>query len=469
MFGWLACYINFCVSAVVTTREFSSRRHHALRDGKKVSFVPRSESVMPVSHAVAADLRSGVREPRILIASWLRWATSARLAAELIKLRTDVYAVCPGFHPLLAVKNLQGRYGFKGSQPLASLRRAILKAEPDLIVSGDDETTDHLHRLLDACAAGKTQDDIRIASLIRRSFGSTDVFSQCCSRAALLEAAAEAGVLTPPSAPVMSPQSLSDWIDRHGLPAYLKIDGTHGGNGVEEVRTKDEALRVFKRMSAPPSLWEALKYLIKQQDFGRFGNLLRGRGGVVSIQSSIEGHPANCFAICKEGDVTAYIGVEVSATAKATGFGTLIRVSDNPDMENAARGIARRLGLNGAFGLDFIVEAGGSRAHLVEMNPRVTPLAHFRFGPGHDPSAALRALAAGYEERQARPGDPAARRPEGLIAVFPHMLSRGVPDMDGQSILVDIPWDMPELVRLSMPLPRDLFGFLHEAISRFFL
>ena len=67
------------------------------------------------------------------------------------------------------------------------------------------------------------------------------------------------------------------------------------------------------------------------------------------------------------------------------------------------------------------------------------------------------------------PGVPASSRPEGLIAVFPHMLSRGVPDIDGQSILVDIPWDMPELVRLSMPLPRDLFGFLHEAISRFFL
>jgi carbamoylphosphate synthase large subunit len=281
--------------------------------------------------------------------------------------------------------------------------------------------------------------------------------------------AAQIGVRTPPSAPVASWEGLSEWIDRNGLPAYLKVDGSHGGNGVEEVRTKPEALRVFKRMSAPPSLVAVLKYLIKQQDFGRLGSFLRRRGGVVSVQSTVEGHPANCLAVCKEGDVTAYIGAEVCATAKATGFGTLIRVSDNFDMENAARAIARRLGLNGVFGLDFVVESNGGRAHLIEMNPRVTPLAHFRFGPGHDPAAALRALAAGYNENQARPGEAGSRRPEGLIAVFPHMLSLGVPEADGQPVLVDVPWDLPELVRLSMPLPSDLFGFAYEVLSRFFL
>jgi hypothetical protein len=414
-------------------------------------------------------MRPDAAGPRILVASWLRWATSARLAAALIKLDVDVQIICPGFHPLLTVQGVRGRNVFRGSRPLASLRRAIVNADPDLVVSCDDETTAHLHRLLDRCAARATPEDIRIANLIERSFGPSDVFTCCQSRAGLLEVAAQAGVSTPASAPVASWRTLSDWIDRNGLPAYLKVDGTHGGNGIAEVRTRAEAPKVLARLSAPPGVFAALKYLIKQQDFGRIGNLLRRRGGVVSVQSAIKGHPANCIAVCQAGEVTAYIGAEVHATANATGFGTLIHITDNRDMEDAARAIARRLGLSGIFGLDFMIEAETNRAQLIEMNPRATPLAHFRFGPGRDPAAALRALAERRSFHQTPPGESGVAPPKGLIAVFPHMLSRGVPDVDGQPVMVDAPWDMPDLIRLSMPLPHDPLRFACEILSRFFL
>ena len=171
--------------------------------------------------------------------------------------------------------------------------------------------------------------------------------------------------------------------------------------------------------------------------------------------------------------MTAYIGVEVCETTKTNGFGTLIRVSDNHDMEFAARQIAQRLKLNGVFGLDFVIKTGTDHAYLIEMNPRVTPLAHFRFGLGQDPAAALYDLATSANAAQFAPPQPGCARenghrpPEDLIGVFPHVLTRGVTNSDGVRIIPDVPWDQPDLIRLTMPLPRSPLAFVRELWSRF--
>lgn len=405
-----------------------------------------------------------VKQPRILIVSWLRWVAGPRLAAALGDLGAEVHTLCTSFHPMRAVEGIGSRGTYSMFDPVGSIRAAIRRVRPDIIVSCDDETTNRLYRLLVEAEAGARPDDDFIVQCIERSFGSTGAFAVCTARAPLIAAAAAAGVRTPHTSSIESWSELSAWAEIHGLPAFLKADGTHGGNGVIEIRSLDEARRAWKRLASPPSPIEAIKYLIKQQDLSRLGALITRRRATVSVQAAVQGRAANCLAVCRDGELLAYIGVEVGATAKPTGFGTVIRYSDNDDMRHAAEAIARKLRLNGVFGLDFIIKDGTDEAYLIEMNPRLTPLAHFHFGHKHDPAAALCALVTNDLDRREREGGP----PREAIAVFPHMLARGGL-VSGSPLLVDAPWAQPELLRLSMPLPSNPIELFSELISRFLL
>lgn len=417
--------------------------------------------MIETSETVATS--TALARPRILIVSWLRWVAGPRLASALIELGAEVHTHCSSFHPMRAVDGVESRSAYSMTDPVRSIRAAIRRVRPDVVVSCDDETTNRLYRLLVEAEGGGRPDDAFIAGCIERSFGATEAFSVCTSRAELLAAATAAGVRAPLTTAIESWVQLSAWIEANGLPAYLKADGTHGGNGVIEIHSVEEARRAWKRLSSPPSLVEAAKYLVKQQDLGRLGAMIMRRHGAISVQSAVNGHAANCLAVCKDGALLAYIGVEVGATAKPNGFGTIVRYSDNADMRHAAEAIAHRLHLNGVFGLDFVVKDGTDEAYLIEMNPRLTPLGHLHFGHEHDPAAALCALVTNDLERRERQGEP----PREAIAVFPHMLARGAPV--GVALMVDAPWTQPELLRLSMPLPGNPLELLAELISRFLL
>jgi carbamoyl-phosphate synthase L subunit-like protein len=279
----------------------------------------------------------------------------------------------------------------------------------------------------------------------------------------LLEVAEKAGVRTPNGAAIESWQALLAWIEANGLPAYLKADHTHGGNGVIEIRSVEDAKTAWKRLSAPPSPLEAAKCLIKEQDLARLGAMVMRRRRVISVQRAIDGHAANCIAVCKNGELLAYIGVEVDATIKPTGFGTVIQHSGNGDMRHAAATLARELRLSGVFGLDFVIKPGAAEAYLIEMNPRLTPLGHFHFGAGRDPAAALCAIVSNDLSRRERAG----AAPAEPIAVFPHMLTQA--PVGALPLMFDLPLDQPELLRLSIPLPSNPIELASELISRFLL
>src|SRR5277367_1408332 len=102
--------------------------------------------------------------PKLLIATWLHWASSARLAAELTAAGADVAVICPASHPIRSVTGLveQHRYGIL--TPRRSLMRAIDRSLPDLVIDGDDIALRHLR---------SWSSDARpeIAALLERSFG----------------------------------------------------------------------------------------------------------------------------------------------------------------------------------------------------------------------------------------------------------------------------------------------------------
>ena len=56
------------------------------------------------------------------------------------------------------------------------------------------------------------------------------------------------------------------------------------------------------------------------------------------------------------------------------------------------------------IGFDFMIEAATGAAHLIEMNPRNTPICAVRLGPGRDLAEALVARISGRPVRE-RPAE----------------------------------------------------------------
>ncbi len=92
---------------------------------------------------------------------------------------------------------------------------------------------------------------------------------------------------------------------------------------------------------------------------------------------------------------------------------------DSPQMEDAARRVAKAFGLSGFHGLDFMRDGSG-RLFLIEINPRATQVCHLALGDGHDLPAAL---VAALENRVASPR-PVATDAQ-TIALFPQSLPHG--------------------------------------------
>jgi hypothetical protein len=123
-----------------------------------------------------------------------------------------------------------------------------------------------------------------------------------------------------------------------------------------------------------------------------------------------------------------------------TGPANVVRVVEHAEMMHCAERIARRLGLSGFFGLDFMIDDAANETFLVEMNPRCTPPCHLPLGPGRDLIEALRSQLAGEPIRERAP----VTRNE-LIAYFPNASAIGseLP----QSSFQDVPSDEPKLVQ----------------------
>jgi len=173
----------------------------------------------------------------------------------------------------------------------------------------------------------------------------------------------------------------------------------------------------------------------------------RGSKPAVSVQSYIQGHPANCAVVCWQGTVLAGIAVEVVSSEGLTGPASVVRVVDNQDMMTAAERIARRLGLSGFFGLDFVIQDGTNEVFLIEMNPRCTPLCHLQLGKGRDLVGALYAQLSGLPLRDNPPVTE-----NDLIAYFPQAWASKSELLE--SSFQDIPQDEPDLVKeLLSPWP----------------
>jgi hypothetical protein len=359
----------------------------------------------------------------------------------LTKAGCTVEVICPSGHPITKTKIGIKAHSYKGLAPLRSFAAAIAAAQPDLIIPSDDLATYHLHSLY-RLERTKSQTDSSTCSLIERSLGSAESFRFAYSRAAVLQLAREEDILAPRTDAISNLDDLKNWIRQNGLPAVLKVNETSGGLGVRVVRTFEEAECAFCALQAPPPLFRTVKRTLIDREANLLRSALFRRRPEVNAQTFVAGEEATSTIACWQGEVLAALHFQVINRRAPGAPATVLRLVENPDISSAAEKMARRLGLSGLHGFDFMLEERTGTPYLIEMNPRATQVGHLALGPGRDLAAALYAALSGKAVQ------PAPKVTENdTIALFPHEWIRDPESPFLRSAYHDIPWEEPDLVR----------------------
>jgi hypothetical protein len=383
----------------------------------------------------------GERRPRILLTDTNRWPVVPRLAAAFAKSGCDVAVVCPTpGHPAQKTIGVCEVFHYNGSHPVPSLRFAIDTFDPDLVVPACDRSVKYLHELHAESRAAESADD-KVTSLIEYSLGEPESFSTCSSRYLLLEMARSEGIPVPRTRSIGDVDDLRRWHSEFALPCVLKTDGSWGGRGVRVARDEAGAKRGLAELTQRAGLAELFKRVAFNRDRDWVLSEWKQPPPAVIAQSYIEGRPANCAVVCWKGQVLAGIAVEVITASGARGPSIVVEVVEGSAMMIAAEKIARRLGVSGFFGLDFMIENATGVIYLVEMNPRCTPLCPLPLGKGRDLVAALWAQLT----CNPLPSTPAVTN-KNRIAYFPQACSN-TEDLLLKTSYLDVPEGQPELVK----------------------
>jgi thioredoxin reductase len=352
--------------------------------------------------------------PNVLLTDTTRWPCAARLAVGLWKAGLNVSAVCPPVgHPLRKASVPRLMLPYDGRDPLDSLAAAIEATDPQIIIPCDDLGVRHLHELHARSRSNGNPTD-KIAAVIERSLGSPESYPIVSARYKILQIAREEGLRVPNTSLINSTDDLKSRQEGETFPFVLKADGTWGGRGVRFADTGEQAEQFYLELTRPLGFVGLVKQVLMTRDRSWLRQQLGSPRPSIIAQSFIHGRPANCAVVCWEGKVLAGIGVEVVSTAGVKDPATVVRVVDNHEMMLFAEKIARRLGLSGFFGLDFMIEDRSNLLYLIEMNPRCTPLCHLQLGKGRDLIEALRGQLTGQPIREIPP-----MTEKDMIAYFP--------------------------------------------------
>jgi len=392
--------------------------------------------VQTTGTTAVADLGS---QPRILMAASTWWPASARLAIALVRSGCDVAAMCPRGHPLHYVSGVKQFYKVQALRSRASLLAAIQNAKPDFIIPCDDRIVSQLHELFSLHS--------ELRPLIEYSLGDPTGFDITESRGELLKTATDLGIRVPRGAVVTTEVDAKQSFGQFGPVAVIKLDGTHGGEGVRIVRSAIEAAAAFRSLRRGTGLLIAAHRLLIHGDPLAQWSWTRRARSEITIQKHIQGTPANNMVACWRGEILSEISVECVSCQGPTGSANVVRRIDNPELARAAKLIAAHLSASGFFGLDFIIEHPSGEPYLIEMNPRCTQLGHLQF-PDADLASALCERITG----RCRPRPKMPIRSD-KIAFFPQAWKSSTRGDDWYSSFQDVPWEEKSLVEYLMHAP----------------
>ena len=440
-----------------------------VNDGKDMSAVPSGFTLgfdpQPLMDNVVGAMGSTMvsdttssREPHILLATTGQLPSTARMAMELHEAGARVSLIAPNNHPAKALDLIAHRMIYRALSPRRSLEAALLRLRPDFVIPCDERTVRDLH------AVWRSTQHLNIKSLIERSTAPVESFPTIVSRAALLSLAQRQGARVPASMSLPDATALDHWMEDNSAPFVLKADGSWAGFGVRIISNTATAKDAFQRMTKPASGRLAFREALLEGD--RFGirPWLRRERPVMSVQTYIDGWPANVGVACWQGEVLAAVCGESVATVSATGPSTITRIINNAEMIDTAKRVVMALGLSGMIGFDFMIEAATGAAYLIEMNPRNTPICAIRLGPGRDLAEALVARLASRPVRERPP-----RTERDIVVFFPDTWREDPASNLLHTGYHDVPWEQPELVRvLMLPELRDRY-WIFRTLRRMWL
>jgi hypothetical protein len=343
--------------------------------------------------------------PRVLLAATESWPSAALYCDGLAVTGCEVFALAPKAAPVHSRPSLSGGSVYRPLAAQASLRTAIRKFAPDLLVSCDERA---LARTLELYAHEKPHGGA-IARLIERSLGVPENYACVQSRLEGLSAMRALGVRIPAMIAVEREADIDRAIASFDFPLVLKADETWGGDGVAIVRSREDAVAAWRKLRGPVWRLRSLVRTFRRRDAHFLLEAAHPKVRRVSAQQFVAGKLAASAFAANAGALTAVFSYDILESHEA-GMGPpkLVRRLDCPEMEDAARLVASRFALSGAHGLDFIRDEDG-HAHLIEINPRATQGGTLAFGPGRDVPYGLASIL--------MPKPRAARRSRGSEAV----------------------------------------------------
>lgn len=376
---------------------------------------------------------------KVLLLTTVDWVSTARYAGGFAAASWTVDAIAPKGAPVAVSRYVDRHYRYRPLLALASLRAAIRQSRPDLIVTCDDRGIAHLLRLYRKALAAEGEGSPLVA-LIRRSLGTPENFARMISRSDSLAAAAAAGIRVPQTLPVADEAELDACLSRLGYPAVLKADGSWGGDGVVVVRSRDEALVAFRKLTRPASRLRNVARALRRKDAHFLLEAMAPPKRHVSVQKFVAGRSAASAFACWKGEIVAALYYDVIVADGAIGPPNVIRRVDCAQMAEASRLVAKAFALSGIYGLDFIRDGMGD-VHLIEINPRTTQGGTLAFGEGRDLPSALAACVtrSAAARREAITND--------VVAFFPVEWQRDASSPYLVSGHHNVPWDDPAVLK----------------------
>lgn len=331
--------------------------------------------------AAAPIARAPTAQPiPLLVVTALLWSNTAHFIGECLATGTSTAVLAPPGHRAHALPGTALRLALPLLRPQRAIERAILRCRPGLIIAGDDCAAGFLRKL------HTTTPHPQVRAVIARSLGDPVHYPLLDNRMAVNRVAQTQGLAVPAARDVPQRSNLAAAIGEVGLPAYVKRDGTWGGNGAIRASSVPAAHGAWRTIAVACSpLRAALRALRRRR---RLVPMRSPGSDRWLVQRAVEGDHVIASAVCWRGRVLAHAIGRVVERRHPTGPATTFSPVADPALLAQIARLVRALGLSGPIGVDFIIDAAGT-AHFIELNARLTPLGTIGDTGGGDQLCAL--------------------------------------------------------------------------------
>ena len=310
-------------------------------------------------------------------------------------------------------------------QAVAATVRAV---SPTQIVPCDDASF-RLLAMLVVAPPSRLQPAVQseLAALIRASLGDPAHYLASVDKTLLSNAAARAGVRTPPHAVIATPQEGETFAAEHGHPVVVKRPNTTADDGVRIAASPAELRDAIATLGVPnPADFET------------------DSSGRLLVQKHVDGHSCYHDVAAWEGRMLAgYAGDRLQTFGGVMSPATVVRYRHAPEIHAMSERLVAAFGINGLFTIEFIVERETGTTFLIDIERHIGPATHCGSVMNVDLCAALAAALQGVPSRSRNGLDPGDER---VLVHFPAEWLRDPQSKWLRQYPVDVPWDDPELL-----------------------